>query len=80
MDEYERMKEQRDAIEAKQKRKADEIIVRKCADIVMAAARDYNRLAARKDQEGYHRIATDLEEKAQICMAIHQQILREFEL
>jgi hypothetical protein len=79
-DEYERLREQRDAIEARQKKKADEVIVRKCADIVMQAAREYNRSAMDRRKDGRHDLATELESKALVCVAVHQQILREFEL
>ena len=80
MESYDNLRAQRDAIEARQNKAAEEKIVRKCADIVMQAARDYNRSAAARDKEGYHRIARDLEEKALVCLAVQQQILREFEL
>jgi hypothetical protein len=79
-DEYERLREQRDAIEARQKKKADEIIVRKCADIVMCAAREYNKSATDRRKDRQHDLAAELESKALVCAAVHQQILREFEL
>jgi len=78
--EYDNMKAQFDEMEARHKRVAEEKIVRKCADIVMRAAREYNQMAMDRNKEGRYQLAAELESKALVCVVVHQQILREFEL
>jgi len=79
MESYEKLRAQRDAIEERQRKKAEEKIVRKCADIVMRSAREYNQMATDRSKEGLHELARELESKALVCVAVNQQILREFE-